>query len=40
MTASQLNKLKKYRNEHYGEKKKTHWGEREKGKGSGGITQE
>lgn len=40
MTASQLNKLKKYRNEHYGEKKKTHWGEREKRKGCGGITQE
>lgn len=33
MTASQLNKLKKYWNEHYGEKKKTHWGEREKGGG-------
>lgn len=40
MTASQLNKLKKYWNEHYREEKKTHWGEREKGKGSGGITQE
>lgn len=40
MTASQLNKFKKYWNEHYREEKKNHWGEREKGKGCGGITQE
>lgn len=38
MTASQLNKLKKYWNEHYGEKKKTHENEK-RGKGGGYNTR-
>lgn len=39
MTASQLNKLKKYWNEHYGEKKKPTGANEKRGKGGGYNTR-